>query len=205
MTQNDKQNQQHTGKSQFIKETVPVSSRRRLLSVLAAGSVLAVKSVPETWMRPVVQSVMLPAHAQTSPTDNEVPTSSPTVFFTGRCEDAADDDQFYLVEFSDQPAEPGGSFTITSLSSDPGLPTGDNVVYFARHSAGDLTFVTQRSSIGTGTWSPVNPCDNPTSQIISSFASSLESGNAHLQYSVQYGGSPGEPTMELFDFALIEP
>lgn len=44
------------------------SARRRLLkSVVAGGGVLATgKLLPENWARPVVQSVVLPAHAQTS-------------------------------------------------------------------------------------------------------------------------------------------
>lgn len=44
--------------------------RRKLLKSIAAGSgaVIAGKSLPENWARPVVDSVMLPAHAQTSVT-----------------------------------------------------------------------------------------------------------------------------------------
>ena len=44
-------------------------SRRKLLKSIAAGSgaIVAGKSLPESWSRPVVDSVMLPAHAQTSP------------------------------------------------------------------------------------------------------------------------------------------
>jgi hypothetical protein len=43
-------------------------SRRKLLKSIAAGSgaVIAGKSLPENWAKPVVDSVMLPAHAQTS-------------------------------------------------------------------------------------------------------------------------------------------
>jgi hypothetical protein len=43
-------------------------SRRNLLKSIAAGSgaVIAGKSLPESWSKPVVDSVMLPAHAQTS-------------------------------------------------------------------------------------------------------------------------------------------
>ena len=44
-------------------------SRRKLLKSIAAGSgaIVAGKSLPESWSRPVVDSVMLPVHAQTSP------------------------------------------------------------------------------------------------------------------------------------------
>ena len=45
-------------------------SRRKLLKSITAGSgaIVAGKSLPESWSRPVVDSVMLPAHAQTSTT-----------------------------------------------------------------------------------------------------------------------------------------
>ena len=44
------------------------NSRRNLLKAIAAGSctLIAGKSLPEKWARPVVDSVTLPAHAQTS-------------------------------------------------------------------------------------------------------------------------------------------
>ena len=43
-------------------------SRRKLLKSIAAGSgaIVAGKSLPESWSKPVVDSVMLPVHAQTS-------------------------------------------------------------------------------------------------------------------------------------------
>jgi len=50
-------------------------SRRKLLKSIAAGSgaIVAGKSLPESWTRPVVDSVMLPAHAETSPTCTDRP------------------------------------------------------------------------------------------------------------------------------------
>ena len=44
-------------------------SRRNLLKSIAAGSgvIVAGKSLPESWSRPVVDSIMLPVHGQTSP------------------------------------------------------------------------------------------------------------------------------------------
>lgn len=46
------------------------TSRRKLLKSIAAGSgaIVAGKSLPDSWSRPVVDSVLLPVHAQTSPT-----------------------------------------------------------------------------------------------------------------------------------------
>ena len=45
-------------------------SRRKLLKSIAAGggAIVAGKSLPDKWTAPVVDSVLLPAHAQTSPT-----------------------------------------------------------------------------------------------------------------------------------------
>ena len=43
------------------------SSRRRLLKSVAVGGVFsAAKGIPGSWTRPVIESVVLPAHAQTS-------------------------------------------------------------------------------------------------------------------------------------------
>ena len=44
-------------------------NRRKVLKSIAAGSgaIIAGKNLPESWSRPIVDSVMLPAHAQTSP------------------------------------------------------------------------------------------------------------------------------------------
>ena len=44
------------------------NSRRKLLKSIAVGSgaIVAGKKLPDSWSRPVVDSVMLPAHAQTS-------------------------------------------------------------------------------------------------------------------------------------------
>ena len=51
-----------------MKEKKSNESRRKLLKSIAAGSgaIVAGKSLPENWSHPVVDSVMLPAHAQTS-------------------------------------------------------------------------------------------------------------------------------------------
>ncbi len=48
-------------------------SRRKLLKSIAAGSgaVVAGKSLPESWAKPVVDSVMLPAHAETTEAGSE--------------------------------------------------------------------------------------------------------------------------------------
>ena len=57
-------------------------SRRKLLKSIAAGSgaIVAGKSLPEEWARPVVDSVMLPVHAQTS---TEAPSEAPSFVSAG--------------------------------------------------------------------------------------------------------------------------
>lgn len=48
-------------------------SRRRLLKTFAAGggAIVAGNTLPEKWTKPVVDSVMLPTHAETSPQDTQ--------------------------------------------------------------------------------------------------------------------------------------
>ena len=60
----------HTYREREVKDKKSSESRRKLLKSIAAGSgaIVAGKNLPESWSRPVVDSVMLPAHAQTSPT-----------------------------------------------------------------------------------------------------------------------------------------
>jgi len=59
-------------------ENMSNNNRRKLLKTIAAGSgaVVAGKGLPESWSRPVVDSVLLPAHAQTS--QDQTSTQGPT-------------------------------------------------------------------------------------------------------------------------------
>lgn len=51
------------------KEQSEAGTRRRILKQVAAGGgmVIAARALPEQWVRPVVDAVLLPSHAQTSP------------------------------------------------------------------------------------------------------------------------------------------
>lgn len=51
-----------------MKDKKSIESRRNLIKSIAVGSgaIITGNSVPESWSRPVVNSVLLPAHAQTS-------------------------------------------------------------------------------------------------------------------------------------------
>ena len=59
--------------------------RRKLLKSIAAGSgaIVAGKSLPDSWSKPVVDSVILPAHAQTSPAAPPAPPAPPVSGLTG--------------------------------------------------------------------------------------------------------------------------
>ena len=54
--------------------------RRKLLKTLAAGSgaVIAGRSLPESWTKPVIDTVMLPAHAATTDDTGSITTQSLT-------------------------------------------------------------------------------------------------------------------------------
>jgi len=55
-------------------------SRRKLLKSIAAGSgaVVAGKSLPESWSKPVIDSVVLPVHAETTTNENDSDTQPTT-------------------------------------------------------------------------------------------------------------------------------
>ncbi len=52
--------------------------RRRLLQVAFGGGALAALVLPDRWVRPVVKSVIVPAHAQASPATTTTTTAAPT-------------------------------------------------------------------------------------------------------------------------------
>ena len=94
-------------------------SRRKLLKSIAAGSgaIVTGKSLPESWSRPVVDSVMLPAHAQTSPATPVIPGTPSLGYSTN---------QFTLVSL-----EPGvQEFFITTAHAGFVLNNGILVVVF---------------------------------------------------------------------------
>jgi len=84
-------------------------SRRKLLKSIAAGSgaVVAGKSLPESWSKPVIDTVMLPAHAATTGVDSsstqEEESCKNTAIIPGgavKCSDEPPYSIYHLYSFS---------------------------------------------------------------------------------------------------------
>jgi hypothetical protein len=54
--------------------------RRRMMKAVAAsgGAITGMALLPEKWVTPIIQSVYLPAHAETTSDSSPTPTSGPT-------------------------------------------------------------------------------------------------------------------------------
>lgn len=65
------------GGVQMSKQTQDTPGRRNTIKVLvASGAVITGRTLPESWTKPVIDSVVLPAHAQMSPQDEESPDTT---------------------------------------------------------------------------------------------------------------------------------
>ena len=106
-------------------------SRRKLLKSIAAGSgaIVAGKSLPESWKRPVVDSVMLPAHAQTSPPSPPSPTFSCSVVGQASIDVTSGTVAgpiFYVVTNTGTGPLTGGNVNVTRSSTN--VTFGSNVI-----------------------------------------------------------------------------
>jgi hypothetical protein len=57
-------------------------NRRRVLEILTVGGLTVTILLPSKWLKPVVESVIVPAHAQASPVRTPVRGSTSTTFTT---------------------------------------------------------------------------------------------------------------------------
>jgi len=112
-------------------------SRRNLLKSIAAGTgvVVAGKSLPDMWSRPVVESVLLPAHAQTSQIPLISGVLSTTTFVLS---DLGQSNKSFASNNSDKTSDPF-SFLIKEAHADNNtareicdgdLATGDITIMF---------------------------------------------------------------------------
>ena len=93
-------------------------SRRKLLKSIATGSgaIVAGKSLPESWSKPVVDSVLLPVHAQTSCTTD-------TITATSLDSDNSFPRWFIIIDSSDNILAACGRYGETATAS--GLTSGN--------------------------------------------------------------------------------
>lgn len=68
---------QHDKTEIVVKKSKTPKTRRKTLVALAGAGVIW--SIPSGWHKPLVNSIILPAHAQTSPPDDEPPVDEPPV------------------------------------------------------------------------------------------------------------------------------
>lgn len=131
-------------------------SRRKLLKSIAAGSgaVVAAKTLPESWTKPVVNTVLLPTHAQATNTEEDEGSSCPQTmkridYAVDPCDDTGRVRIFYritAVQGDDGCWVP----EITSLGSDhPGL-SDDYVTVEFRNDEGTTRDVHILTSLSSG-------------------------------------------------------
>ncbi len=124
------------------------------------------------------------------------------MLFTGSCEDAADD-QFFLVQFSNEPALPDDTIVITPLSA-YAVPAGDQILFYARHSTTVVEVVGFDSTANNNFfWSrSCSPSPPPPGGF--TFQNITLLSQATLIYDFNYGtSSAGAPTIEITpDFVM---
>ncbi|MGA8259927.1 MAG: hypothetical protein WB783_06925 [Arenicellales bacterium] len=108
------------------------------------------------------------------------------------------------IAFSDQPAKPTSSITITAVSSNSGSQSsaGDDALwFFARHGSGTFDVYFEQVDCGSHKFTS-NDCQSPshsqTSQDIL-----LLNGSVCLRFNMTYGGSVGAPTVTFSQFGLF--
>jgi len=120
----------------------PTKNRRRalLIALFGAGAPLAQRAIPGEWVAPVVDTVLLPAHAQTSPSDDE--ESFPTGDFgsaetadAGRSlfEDIVDRTEEEILDLFIRSAEAAGTCQATNCSDQGNGVTVDVVASFPQN------------------------------------------------------------------------
>ena len=106
------------------------ANRRKLIHSIALGGgvIIAGKSIPNSWTKPIIQSVILPAHAQTSEPTAETSTST-TMQPGGCCEIAGTfEGQVDNTDFSIRlVVDASGSISITLLGVGSGTPIQTSV------------------------------------------------------------------------------
>ncbi len=102
-------------------------SRRKLLKSLAAGSgaVVAGKSLPESWSKPIVNSVLLSVHAETSPGATVAYSQTQGFEHTGEVPSSSMLDQTLTFSLGGVTPTGNGTVNITNLAGDLNATTSE--------------------------------------------------------------------------------
>lgn len=143
-----------------MKDKKSIESRRKLLKQIAAGSgaIVAGKSLPESWSRPVVDSVLLPAHALTSGQSGQIYSGYNLEAVVADNKYNQDDSMFAgLLNTVISPANAQGSIFLSGCA----MVTGENVEFWMEILAFIVPFYVTGSMPlnGTGQATGVIPCE----------------------------------------------
>ena len=162
---NDKSAQESTVSMQTAPEAGQLMPGRRKLfrSVSTAGGLaLSTTLMPQSWVRPVVDSVLLPAHAQTTTPEG----SSDSDFVPSVSCEIRDDQNALIAE--DGPVEFGTPLTITyTLSPNPGVAVAGGQRLICNNIAGpEIAIQTDVNGVYVVSLKAGSICDNQGEEAI---------------------------------------
>lgn len=161
------------------------SARRRVLSTGAAAGVTSL-FLPGQWIRPVVESVLLPAHALTSH-HVSAPCFSDSISFALECPGS---EVYVSVTFPGNRAGLCVPFSVLSFSGPCTAPSGDNVCLNMLDRSGSLHFQFN-TILGATLPAPVAfPCDPCSPPSPTTFAVPLPTSGNTLQVTASGTCSP---------------
>ncbi len=162
-----------TGSEQADVQSPPGSSRRAALKkmLVGTGAVAGAVALPGKWTQPLVDKVLVPAHAQTSPTTTQPPATTTTTTTTLEpCEIAGtycwgyDPEEFYMTitvgaDGSVQIDAPGwslgidnvpirgGDFSITMINPERDVTVTGSVVCNSDSISGTVEFIFKQVTV----------------------------------------------------------
>lgn len=198
---------QHNRRKPFLMNADRADKNNTRRNLLGAGVIAgaAIPFVPTSWKRPVVESVLLPAHAQSSPTEDtsdenesdQSGSSRPqTVSVTKECGSGPNNEYFTIV-FPNDSAAAGSSFTIEGPFTTSPSVSGDNVrLRFSNDN--DQVFLDDTTSGLNPIASPF--CGNPNDSFNDSI--SLANGTNTLDFTVDINNQTNQVEIVIRDIVV---